>query len=60
MPEVLRAELFEEPGVEVARIVDQHVDPAEPLDCSLDGDVGSVGVGSVLGAHDDQVWAAWS
>jgi hypothetical protein len=26
-------ELLEEAGVEVAGVVDEHVDPAEPLDC---------------------------
>ncbi len=31
-PEVLGGDLLEEPGVEVARVVDQHVDAAEPVD----------------------------
>ena len=40
-PELLRAELLEEPGVEVAGVVDQHVDPAEPVDGRLDGGLGA-------------------
>src|SRR5215217_5063839 len=31
-PEVLRGDLLEEPGVEVARVVDEDVDAPEPLD----------------------------
>ena len=46
-PEVLRADLLEEPGVEVARVVDQHVDASEPFDGCLDGRLGVGGVGDV-------------
>ena len=43
--EVLGADLLEEPGVEVAGVVDQHVDPAEPVDGGLHG---RLGVGRVV------------
>ena len=46
-PEVLGADLLEEPGVEVAGVVDQHVDASEPVDGSLDGRLGVGGVGDV-------------
>jgi Kef-type K+ transport system membrane component KefB len=46
-PEVLGADLLEEPGVEVAGVVDQHVDAAEPFDGSRDGRLGVGGVGDV-------------
>jgi hypothetical protein len=46
-PEVLRADLLEEPGVEVAGVVDQHVDAAEPVDGSLDGRLGVGRVGDI-------------
>src|SRR5215203_2478964 len=44
-PELLRAQLLEEAGVEVACVVDQHIDPAEPVDRSRHGrlSVGRVG-----------------
>ena len=40
-PELLRAELLEEPGVEVPGVVDQHVDPTEPVHGQLDGRLGA-------------------
>ena len=46
-PERLRAQLLEEAGVEVARVVDQHVDPAEPLDRSRHGRLSLRGIGDV-------------
>ena len=46
-PDVLGAELLEEPGVEVAGVVDEHVDAAEPVDGRLDGRFGGGGVGDV-------------
>ena len=51
-PEVLGAELLEEPGVEVARIVDQHVDAAEPVDGGAGRRPGRRRVGDVQ--RDDQ------
>jgi hypothetical protein len=51
-PEVLGADLLEEPGVEVAGVVDQHIDPAEALHCGRDGRLGVGGVGDV--ELDDQ------
>jgi hypothetical protein len=53
-PELLRGELFEETGVEVARVVDQHIDPAEPVHAGLDGGLGAGGVGDVK-SYDDEV-----
>jgi hypothetical protein len=50
--EVLRADLLEEPGVEVARVVDEDVDPAEALDGRLHGRLGVVRAGDVQ--LDDQ------
>ena len=41
------ADLLEEAGVEVAGVVDQHVDPAEPLDGGVDGGLRAGGVGDV-------------
>src|SRR5215211_7596241 len=46
-PEVLRADLLEEPGVEVARVVDENVDPAEALDGRLHRRLGVRGAGDV-------------
>ena len=46
-PEVLGADLLEEPGVEVAGVVDQHVDAAEPSTAACDGRLGVGGVGDV-------------
>jgi hypothetical protein len=46
-PEVLGGDLLEEAGLEVAGIVDHHVDAAEPLDGCLDGRLGGGGVGHV-------------
>jgi hypothetical protein len=46
-PELLRAQLLEEPGVEVARVVDEHVDPAEPVDRSRHGRLCVGGLGDV-------------
>jgi hypothetical protein len=51
-PEVVRADLFEEPGDEVARVVDQDVDPAELVDRSPNGGLGIIGTGHV--ELDDQ------
>ena len=51
-PEVLGGDLLEEPGVEVAGVVDQHVDAAEPFDGGLHGRLGVGGVGDV--ELDDQ------
>jgi ABC-2 type transport system permease protein len=51
-PEVPRGDLLEEPGVEVAGVVDQHVEAAEPLHGSRDG---RLGVGGVVDVElDDQ------
>jgi hypothetical protein len=46
------ADLLEEPGVEVAGVVDEHVDASEPVDGSPDGRFGVGGVGDV--EHDGQ------
>src|SRR5215218_9718492 len=46
-PEVLGADLLEEPGVEVAGVVDQHVDASEPFHASLHGRLGVGAVGDV-------------
>ena len=46
-PDVCGAELLEEPGVEVAGVVDHHVDAAEPVEGRLDGGFGGGGVGDV-------------
>jgi hypothetical protein len=46
-PEVLGADLLEEPSVEVTGVVDQHIDAAEPLHGSLHGRLGVGGVGDV-------------
>jgi hypothetical protein len=46
-PEVLRADLPEEPGVEVPGVVDQDVDPPEPFHGRPDGRLGAGGVGNV-------------
>jgi hypothetical protein len=46
-PELLRAQLLEEAGVEVARVVDQRVDPAEPVDRSPHGRSRVGGIGDV-------------
>ena len=51
-PEVPRGDLLEEPGVEVAGVVDQHVDGSEPFHGSRDGRLGVGGVGDV--ELDDQ------
>ena len=51
-PEVLRGDFLEEPGEEVAGVVDQHVDAAKPLDGGLHGGLGAGGVGDV--ELDDQ------
>ena len=48
------AEFLEEAGVEVARVVDQHVDPAEPRDGGLDRGLGVLGAGDVE-LHGEQV-----
>jgi hypothetical protein len=45
--EALRADLLEKPGVEIAGIVDQHVDPPEPVDGCLDGRLRVGGIGDV-------------
>ena len=39
-PEVLGADLLEEAGIEVARVVDQDVDAAEPVDGGARGVLG--------------------
>src|SRR4029450_7674247 len=52
--EVLRGDLLEEAGVEVARVVHQHVDPAESVDGGLDGSLRGGGVGDVE-AHDLEI-----
>jgi hypothetical protein len=46
-PEVLRADLLEEPGVEVTGVVDHHVYSAESLDGCLDGVLRIGGIGDV-------------
>jgi hypothetical protein len=46
-PEVVGADLFEESGDEVARVVDEDVNPAELVDRSLSGSLGIVGIGDV-------------
>ena len=46
-PEVVGGDLLEEPGVEAAGVVDQHVDASEPLDRGGDRGVGVRGVGDV-------------
>ena len=46
-PELLRAQLLEEAGVEVARVVNQHVDPAEPVDRSRHSRLGVGGIGDI-------------
>ena len=46
-PELLWAQFLEEAGVEVARVVDQHVDPAEPVDCRRYGRLSVGGIGDV-------------
>ena len=46
-PEVTGADLLEESRDEVARIVDQNVNPAEPVDRRLSGGRGIVGIGDV-------------
>jgi hypothetical protein len=43
----LGGDLLEEPGVEVAGVVDQHVDAAEPFHGRLHGRLGVGGVGDV-------------
>src|SRR5207302_1381849 len=43
----LEAELLEKAGVKVARVVDQHVNPAELLDRRLDGRLRVFGAGDV-------------
>ena len=53
-PEVLGGDLLEEPGVEVAGVVDEHVDAAEPLDGGLHGRLGVLGAGDVE-LDDEQV-----
>ena len=53
-PELLRAELLEEPGVEVARVVDQHIDPSEPVHGRLDGGRSARRVGDVE-SYDQQI-----
>jgi hypothetical protein len=57
-PEILRAELLEEPGVEIARVVDQHINPAEPVDACLDGGLGARGIGDVKSDDDEVVVCA--
>jgi hypothetical protein len=44
---LLGGDLLEEPGVEVAGVVDQHVDAAEPVDGSRHGRLGRGRVGHV-------------
>jgi len=46
--------LLEEPGVEVAGIVDEHVDTAEALDGGLDGGLGVRATGDVE-LDDEQI-----
>ena len=46
-PEVLGGEFLEEPGVEVAGVVDEDVDAAEPLDGGGHGRLGVLGTGDV-------------
>ena len=46
-PEVLRGDLLEEAGVEVARVVHQDVDPGEPVHGGLDSGRGGRWVGDV-------------
>ena len=53
-PELLRGELLEEPGVEIAGVVDQHVDPAEPVHGRLDGGLSAGGIGDVK-SDDEEV-----
>ena len=57
-PEVLGADLLEEPGVEVASVIDEHVDASEPIDGSLDGRLGVGGVSNV--ELDDNSSSFWS
>ena len=45
--EVPRGDLLEEPSVEVAGVVDQHIDASEPLHGSLHGRLGVGGIGDV-------------
>ena len=45
----VRGDLLEEAGVEVAGVVDQHVDPAEPLDGGVHGGLCAGGIGDVQG-----------
>jgi hypothetical protein len=57
-PELLRGKLLEEPGVEIASIVDQHINPAEPVHARLDSGLGPRGVGDVKSYHDEVVVCA--
>ena len=52
--DLIGAEFLEEAGVEVARVVDQHVDAAEPADGGLDRGLGVLGAGDVE-LHGQQV-----
>ncbi len=46
-PELLRANFLEEAGLEAGGVIDQHVDPAEPLDRCLYGRLGIGRAGDV-------------
>ncbi len=52
--EVIWRDLFEEPGIEVARVVDQDIDPIKPVDGSLHRVLRAVRVRDVQ-LHDDLV-----
>jgi hypothetical protein len=45
--EVLGSDLFQESSIEIARVVDHHVEPTVPAHGSLDRGVGSCGVGDI-------------
>ena len=55
---MLRGKLLEEPRVEIAGVVDQDVDAAEPLDGCLDGSLGVGEVGNVELDHQQVVGRA--
>ena len=54
-PELGVADLLEVAGVEVAGVVDEHVDPSEPLDGRIDGGLSGGGVGDVEGDGEQVV-----
>lgn len=45
--EIVRRDLLGEPSVKIARVIDEHIDTAKPVDGGTRGGLGIVGTGDV-------------